>query len=387
MTTKTKQPNCRVVRRGDLVVLLEVPRLFDAHVHFREIPDLLSYVPQTARYCDYALVMPNTDEPISSGEQVISYYQAIKCAAARNGYPNFEPLMTLYLTPEMRAADIIRAKKTAGDRLVGVKLYPKGGTTGSGHGVPADWLHVRNNDTNPMPAYFWDTIQAVAEENLVLNIHGEIPDAFLLARESQFVFTYFMDMFFEKNPGGRLVMEHISTHGGIKAIEKLQRDGFKAAGSITLHHMILTLDDAYRQVHNTCWPAPLYPGDRDQVQGAARLGTPGFFLGSDSAPHKLRKKYQPVCACGCYTAPGLVEMLAEQFAEKSWFDHAGAGPTHAVRMRRFCSQNACEFYGVTEPTETVVLQREPWTMEDKADQTNARPWMAGKEIQFRVVTQ
>ncbi len=352
---------------------LTVPALFDAHVHFREAHDLARYVPPTARSCDYAVVMPNLDTPVTTADQVLTYRAAIE-RATRIG---FTPLLTLYLTRELRAADVAEAKRLAGAALVGVKLYPAGATTGSSHGIPLSWLR---DGCTAAPPHFMDTLREIANQDLVLLVHGEDPDADLTDRELFFTHTHFLDHYLECHPEARATLEHVSTLHGVKWVTRLRQCGYDVRGTITLHHLYLSLTETYGQVFNCCWPAPRFAIDRT-ILGELALGrhadADAFFLGSDSAPHQIQAKYQPRCACGCYTAPTLVERLAEFFAP------LGAGAEAA--MTAFTSTRACAFYRQPPPRRTLRLVRgeTPWTVPEYLTTTDAtRLWDAGRAVHF-----
>lgn len=364
-----------VTMKNGVVDALSVPAFFDAHVHFREEEDLARYVPPTARCCAYAVAMPNTKTPITTADQVLTYRAQIE-RASKTG---FTPLMTLYLTRELTAAQIELAKRQAGDALVGVKLYPAGATTQSQHGVPLSWL--RTPDT--APRHFLDALKAIAGNDLVLMVHGEDPDAQLTEREYAFTRCGFLEAYLRDHPEARVTLEHVSTRSGVALVHKLWSCGHRnVRGTITLHHLFLTLTQAYGQVHNTCWPPPRFLGDRDVLRELA-TGTSDsvsslFFLGSDSAPHPNSAKYRPHCACGCYTAPVLAEKLAELFASY--------GLSAAQRLTTFTSERACAFYRVPLPSRCLRLRRVSnpahVIQEYLPNDPETRLWDAGNTLQF-----
>lgn len=375
-----------------MIDTIEIPALFDAHVHFRQGARLGKYVPQTVRCCDRAVVMPNTDPPILTGSCALEYHKQIMRWVPEN--VEFTPLMTLYLTPATRHKDITLAVKQAGKVLAGVKLYPQGGTTNSGHGIPVNWLYHPERGAEmvePMPQDMRDTFKAIAESGLVLCVHGEDPNEPLLQRESSFAWSGFADWYVRAHPGARLVMEHITTDSMLGLVQRLHQDGHKIAGTVTLHHTKHSIDDAYGQVFNTCWPPPNERRHRDQLRGTVRLGGEKcLFLGSDSAPHTIDTKYQPKCTCGCYTAPVLVEMLADLFAEDTWIETAHKrGSLASMRMNMFTNLNGFEFYGdMAKPSgRTLTLVRDEWTVPEFAanDKENGvRIWNAGGKVGFRL---
>lgn len=99
-------------------------------------------------------VMPNTVPPISSVDEALAYQRELGTLA-----PETQWVMTLYLSPSLTPDEIRKAAK-AGIR--GVKSYPRGVTTNSDGGI-------ENYET------YYPVFEAMAQEGLVLNLHGEIP--------------------------------------------------------------------------------------------------------------------------------------------------------------------------------------------------------------------
>jgi dihydroorotase len=340
-----------------------IPAIFDAHVHFRQTEEeLASYIPQTARCCDRAVIMPNLDPPVTTGAYVAKYRDRILAHAPRG----FRPLMTLYLTPETTPVVVEQAKAKLDDDLVGAKIYPRGATTASHGGIPFGWL------ADP-PRSFVETLRSVAAGGLVLNVHGENPDAELLDREPSFLRTGFAGRYANET-GGRVVLEHVSTRRGVDYVAARHTAGLNVACSITLHHLFLTLDDTYGQVHNCCRPAPMEGSDLRRLIEAAQAAEPWCFLGSDSAPHADEAKYRPVAACGCFTAPSLPEKLTEIFAP---LDDAAA-----PKMAAFTSGNAGAFYGVPASGRMLRLAREDGVL--RRGTLPARPWGADEPLRYRL---
>jgi len=114
---------------------LVLPPFTDWHLHVRQGDLLPSLVLASARTCSRALIMPNTIPPVTNAAAAARYKEEILtglAAAARQAglqrVPEFEPLMTLYMTDNTTEQDLEDAK-VAG--VVAVKLYPKGATTNS----------------------------------------------------------------------------------------------------------------------------------------------------------------------------------------------------------------------------------------------------------------
>ena len=165
----------------------------DWHLHSRDGDMLRETVPATARQFARAIVMPNLVPPVTTAAMAIAYRERI--LAARPAGSQFEPLVTLYLTDKTTAQDI-RDAKAAG--IVAAKLYPAGATTNSSHGVGSlDGLY---------PVF-----EAMAEQGLLLLIHGEVTDhdIDIFDREKVFIDRYLQHIV-ARLPALKVVFEHIT---------------------------------------------------------------------------------------------------------------------------------------------------------------------------------
>src|SRR5512134_1976602 len=106
---------------------ITITRPDDWHLHLRDGAALAAVLPHTARQFARAIVMPNLRPPVTTTAQALEYRARI--LAALPGGRAFEPLMTLYLTDNTPADEIVRAR--ASGLVHGVKLYPAGATTNS----------------------------------------------------------------------------------------------------------------------------------------------------------------------------------------------------------------------------------------------------------------
>jgi dihydroorotase len=323
-----------------------VPSLFDAHVHFRQGTPLTTYVKHTARCCDDAIVMPNTEPPIEHATQIEAYRRSILAAAAGT---TFNPLMVCYLCPDTTHEMITRAKEHG---AVAYKLYPASATTHSTHGIPVSLLRQPTDR-------FQSLLRTMEACDLVLCLHGEMPDVFLLDRERAFVESDFLQMVFSVAPKLRVVLEHISTANGIRQVRRFRAAGHSIAGTITLHHMLLHIGDVVGMPDHFCRPCPALNTDRDEVRNAALGGESCFFLGSDSAPHGTESKYCSTCSAGIYTSPVLVEALFEQFHE-SGLTLDGHDTGFLTRFVRFTSTNGRTFYRLPDPMRVLTLVSKEW---------------------------
>lgn len=335
-------------------------RFADLHAHYRTGDMLRAVLPQSARYCKYGLAMPNLNPPIATREQLLAYREEIEDVLAdMSVYPDFEPLMTIYInddtTPEM-----VRYAAAAG--AVAGKIYPAGVTTNSASGL-RDWGAPQ----------FRASLEALAGCGMLLLIHGELDQERVLVtkREARFLSTFYKVA--DENRNLKIVLEHISTAVAVDAILGM---GENVAATITAHHLAITLNDVIGDgiyPHNMCMPVAKDFDDRDRLQWAAMSGNPKFFLGSDSAPHLRANKECAKGACGAYTAPILPPLLVQIFE-----DH-GCLP----KLDDFASRFGPEFYGLPIPTGQITLVEEEWVVPDEYD--GVVPFWAGKTLRWKLV--
>jgi len=168
-------------------------------------------------------IMPNLVPPVTTVPMAQEYKARLQ-ALAPTGV-NF--LMTLYLH-ESITPDVVRAAAQAG--IAGIKSYPAGVTTNSASGVLS---------YEP----FYPVFAAMQDAGLVLNLHGECPsdharNITVLNAESKFLPT--LRTLHDKFPRLRIVLEHCTTEDAVRAVEAC---GDTVVGTITAHHLYLTVDD------------------------------------------------------------------------------------------------------------------------------------------------
>ena len=240
----------------------------DFHAHLRRDAILDTVLPYTAEQFARALVMPNTDPKVLTAEDAETYYWEIETRRRRLlAKHNFRPLMTIYLTEKTTPATILKARAAG---VFASKLYPEGATTNSQGGV---------SDVEKI----YPALEKMEELGMVLSIHAEEPKAFCLDRETAYLDTFWKIYWdFQEL---KIVWEHVTTAA---MAELLERYPDRVAGTITAHHLVLTLDDLIgdkAKPHNFCKPIAKRPEDREALIKAATSGNPKFFFGSDSAPH------------------------------------------------------------------------------------------------------
>jgi len=99
--------------------------------------------------------------------------------------------------------------------------------------------------------------------------------------------------------------------------------------------------------HMYCLPVLKREEHRLALRKAATSGEPGFFLGTDSAPH-FRHLKEAACGCaGVFSAPTALAAYLKVFEED------GA----LANFEAFASINGPAFYGVSPNEERITLER------------------------------
>jgi dihydroorotase len=351
---------------------LTITRPDDWHLHLRDGAALQAVLPDTARRFARAIVMPNLKPPVTSVAQAAAYRARILAALkvsppARQGPgeggPVFQPLMTLYLTDNLPADEIDRAKDSG--FVHAVKLYPAGATTNSDAGV-----------TNLSKCAA--TLARMEKLGLPLLVHGEVTDPAvdIFDREAVFIDTVLAPLL-KDFPALKLVLEHITTRDGAAFVAAA---GPNVAATITAHHLLLNRNALFSggiRPHHYCLPVLKRELHRQALVAAATSGNPKFFLGTDSAPHAKGAK-ETACGCaGCYTAHAGIELYAEAFASVGALD----------KLEGFASSFGPDFYGLPRNTEKITLVRDNWTVPaqlEYLDNDVLIPLRAGETIPWRL---
>jgi len=339
---------------------LTITRPDDWHLHVRDGAALNTVVPHTAAQFGRAIIMPNLKPPVTTAEQALAYKARIQAAVPAG--VQFEPLMTLYLTDNLPADEIARARDAG---VVAVKLYPAGATTNSDAGV-----------TDLRKTY--KTLEAMQKAGLLLLVHGEVTssDIDLFDREAVFIDTQLIPL--RKDfPELKIVFEHITTQEAAQYVT--ESDRFTAA-SITAHHLLYNRNAIFTggiRPHYYCLPVLKRETHRLALVQAATSGNAKFFLGTDSAPHPAHLKEHASGCAGCYTAHAAMELYAQAF------DAAGA----LDKLEGFASFHGADFYGLPRNTGTISLRRESWTVPETFafGEAQLKPLCGGDALPWRVV--
>ena len=339
---------------------LTITRPDDWHLHVRDGAALNTVVPHTAAQFGRAIIMPNLKPPVTTAEQALAYKARIQAAVPAG--VEFEPLMTLYLTDNLPADEIARAKDAG---VVAAKLYPAGATTNSDAGV----TDIRKT---------YKTLEAMQKAGMLLLVHGEVTssDIDLFDREAVFIDTQLIPLR-RDFPELKIVFEHITTLEAAQYVADADR--FTAA-SITAHHLLYNRNAIFTggiRPHYYCLPVLKRETHRKALVQAATGGSPKFFLGTDSAPHPAHLKEHASGCAGCYTAHAAMELYAQAF------DAAGA----LDKLEGFASFHGADFYGLPRNQGTITLKRESWTPPESYafGETTLKPLAAGEALQWRLV--
>ena len=339
---------------------LTLTRPDDWHLHVRDGEVLTDVVPHTARQFARAIVMPNLKPPVTTTSQALAYRERILAAVPKD--QAFTPLMTLYLTDETSPEEIRRAKDSA--HVYAVKLYPAGATTHSDAGV-----------TNIRKTYA--VLETLQESGLPLLVHGEATDPAIdvFDREEVFIEDTLVPIV-QHFPELRIVLEHITTAGGVAFV---QEAGRQVAGTLTAHHLLMNRNALFAgglRPHHYCLPVLKRESHRLALLDAATSGDPAFFLGTDSAPHPREAK-ESRCGCaGIYTAHAALELYATAFEEAGALD----------RLEAFASFYGPDFYRLPRNTDQITLTREEWTVPEtyRLGEDSVVPLWAGKTLRWRL---
>lgn len=338
---------------------LTITRPDDWHLHLRDGAALSAVLPDTARQFARAIIMPNLKPPVTTVAQASAYRDRI--LAALPAGMAFEPLMTLYLTDNLPAEEIVAAK--ASGFVHAVKLYPAGATTNSDAGV---------TDIRRCAA----TLEAMQRVGLPLLVHGEVTDGDIdiFDREAVFI-DRVMKPLRKDFPELKVVFEHITTRDAAQYVAEAEGP---VGATITAHHLLYNRNAIFTggiRPHYYCLPVLKREIHREALVKAATSGSARFFLGTDSAPHARGLK-EHACGCaGCYTALHAMELYAEAF------DNVGA----LDKLEAFASFNGPAFYGMPRNTGTLTLTREDWQLPAELPYGDATlvPLRAGETLRWK----
>ncbi|MHB8949959.1 MAG: dihydroorotase [Rhodoferax sp.] len=338
---------------------LTLTRPDDWHLHVRDGEALRTVVPHSAAQFSRAVIMPNLRPPVTTTAQALAYRARIQ-AAVPDGL-QFEPLMTLYLTDNLPADEIERARDAG---VVALKLYPAGATTNSDAGV----TELRKT---------YQTLEAMQRAGMLLLVHGEVtaPEIDIFDREAVFIDTQLIPLR-RDFPELKIVFEHITTREAAQYVGEANR--FTAA-TLTAHHLLYNRNAIFSggiRPHYYCLPVLKREMHRQALLDAAASGSNKFFLGTDSAPHAAHLKEHASGCAGCYTAHAAMELYAQAFESVGALD----------KLEAFASFHGADFYGLPRNSGTITLKRESWTPPESFAYGDAelKPLDAGEMLLWRM---
>ena len=339
----------------DQVQTLTIRRPDDWHVHLRDGDMLRAVAPYSARQFARAIVMPNLSPPVTTAAAAQAYRERIEAAV---GDAQFEPLMTCYLTDGTDPADLVGG--FADGIFTAAKLYPAHATTNSAHGVSA-------------VAAIRAVLAAMERVGIVLCVHGEVTDPAVDVFDREAVFLdRVLAPLLRDFQGLKVVLEHITT---AEAAQFVADGPATLAATITPQHLHLNRNALFAgglRPHHYCLPVLKRERHRLAVRAAAVGGTGRFFLGTDSAPHRVGDK-ESGCGCaGVFSAPVALESYLAVFEEEGALD----------RFEGFASEHGARFYGLPLNGGTVTLVRDGLEVAERVGEVV--PFHAGARLAWRV---
>lgn len=330
----------------------------DWHVHLRDGEFLHHTVPATTHHFARALIMPNLKPPLTTLPLIEGYRNRIISAIPQNH--SFTPYMTFYLNESVTEEDLHQAASVP--YILGAKLYPAGATTNSEAGAKS------LTDLYPL-------FEALQNNNLVLQIHGEVTHSDIFEREALFIDEYLKPIV-ANFPKLRIVLEHISTQA---AVDFVMQAPATVAATITPHHLLYNRNNLLAgglRPHYYCLPILKHEQDQKALQLAASSGNPKFFAGTDSAPHAVHTK-ETACGCaGIYSAPFALALYTQIFDELN----------HLDKLNHFTSRFGAEFYQLAINQEEIELIKLPQQIPDSMPfgLNQVVPMAAGETIQWSI---
>jgi len=216
------------------------------------------------------------------------------------------------------------------------------------------------------------TLESMSKLGIPLCIHGET-NGFVMDREKEFMPIY--ESIAKAFPDLKIIMEHITTKDAIELLDKYDN----LFATVTLHHLIITLDDVAGGMlnpHLFCKPIAKRPEDRSALLNAALKAHPKLMFGSDSAPHPKHKKECCGCAAGVFTSPIALQVLTELFEKHNALD----------KLNAFVSLNAQRIYNLSLEKKTIKLVKKDFVVPAIYEYKNENvvPMYAGETISWSI---
>ena len=314
-----------------LMEKIRIPAPDDWHVHFREGALLPLTLLASSRCFNRCVAMPNLTQPLINARLVQDYAAAIHKQLPTD--TRTQPLFTLYLTEALSGKELKESQKIK--NFFAVKWYPVGTTTHSTAGV----RDIRE---------CYKLLEAMEEQDIPLLIHGETVSDDVFDRERLFIEKE-LPQLRARFSQLRITLEHISSK---EAVDYLKESSEKTAATLTAHHLKYNRNDMLgSQLKPHLYCKPLLKRERDRL-ALCELVASGFnrvFLGSDSAPHLRAAKETDHGCAGVFSAPFLMEIYTDIFAELGILRH----------LANFASRNGANFYQFPITQHEIELIQKP----------------------------
>jgi dihydroorotase len=365
---------------GQRVIRMAKPICTHQHVRRGKVLELT--VPMIAKRFHAAIIMPNTQPPITTLEMVDEYRMEVFRAIQDE---RFTPMMTLYLTDNVDPSDMILGGFFA------VKYYPFGLTTNSLNGV-VDPSALWRKDTKPYQA-----LREMAESSKVLILHAA--DGFARRKvrirsrsysagdeldpydQEPHFFRETLPRIRDAHPLLKCEVAHLSTAEGA---EYMRIHGCETLGcSLTCHHLLNDRRDVMRggfRPHLDWRPVIQSMEHRQELQKLAAEDHYFVWLGMDSAPHARKNKEAACCATGVLTVHAGIELYAEAFDVMGALDE---------RFENFSSLNAARFYNLPDARKSLELVNESWTVRSsyfaESPEEEMIPYRLGTDVLWKII--
>lgn len=342
---------------------LTLPLFDDFHLHLRAGNALKRTVSDASFWARRAIVMPNLQPPVDNFDLADNYRADIikNIPAGRN----FEALMTLYLSENIKTDTVKQAKERG---IFAIKWYPKGATTNSEQGI-----------SSVQACY--PIFAEMEKRGVPLLIHGEVTDTDIDIFEREAVFIDRVLIPLRRDfPALQITLEHITTARAVEYLLSIP-EAEKTAATITPQHLLFNRNQLLVggiKPHFYCLPILKCETDRKALLQAATSGNPRFFLGTDSAPHAQHKKENSCGCAGCYSAWNAPALYAQAFEEAGALD----------KLENFACKFGADFYDIaTENYERVLkISREENTIPANLDYAEDKliPLFAENKLNWQI---
>ncbi len=329
--------------------------LDDFHVHLRDSPMTEMVVSGITGYGIVA-PQPNTDPALDNVEATLRYIRRLYGMKRRPRH--YMPVMKI--TDRTTPDEVVDA---ANHGVIALKGYPESMTTNSSTGI-----------TDYRAPQFTECLRAAAHYGI--RFMGHFTAKADNPWEEEVAALETVDNLFGDHPELGISFEHLSTLDGWLLLRKWLRRGHPGFGTVTLHHALLRLTDAW----DPSWmvkPSLQTEANANAVLDAL-LSAEYVGFGSDSAPHLRIAKRMPNPASGIWTPSSIVyPRLIQLFREDS--------PSSGLdRLYRFGSLNGRNFYGLNGyPSGIVDIEEVDWVV-DFGD-FPIIPFWVGKTLHYRLV--